>query len=70
MGGSGRSWELGDPARVLERRQEGPPRRSCAGCGEIELVKNPFGGRRILRCKLGEQVGERCNKYRERARDE
>lgn len=58
--------ELGDPLKVLERRQEPPPARTCAGCTQIRLITNPFGGRRVLRCALGEEIGQRCSKYEER----
>ena len=56
----------GDPLKVLERRQEAPPARTCAGCKEIRLITSPFGGRRVLRCALGEEIGQRCPKYEER----
>lgn len=61
-----RQSERGDPAKVLERRQEPPPARTCAGCKEIRVISNPFGGRRVLRCALGEEIGQRCSKYEER----
>lgn len=59
------SHERGDPAKILERRQEKPPARTCAGCTQIKLVKNPFGERMVLRCGLGEEIGQRCHKYEE-----
>lgn len=59
--------ERGDPAKLLERRQEPPAARTCAGCKEIRLINSPFGGRRVLRCALGEEIGQRCSKYEERA---
>ncbi|MBD9476484.1 hypothetical protein IB268_26475 [Achromobacter sp. ACM01] len=58
--------ERGDPAKVLERRQEPQTARTCAGCTQILLITNPFGGRRVLRCALGEEIGQRCSKYEER----
>lgn len=61
-----RKW--GDPAKVLERRQDGPPTRTCAGCDQIKIVKDPFGGRNVLRCAKGKEVGQRCGEYRERER--
>lgn len=64
------SWacqaERGDPAKLLERHQEPAPTRICAGCKEIRLITNLFGGRRVLRCALGEEIGQRCSKYEER----
>lgn len=62
-----RTSERGDPAKVLERRQEPAPARTCAGCTQIRLVVNPFGGRKALRCAMGEEIGQRCTKYEERA---
>lgn len=62
----GHSHERGDPAKVLERRQEPPPACTCAGCKEIRLIVNPFDRRRVLRCALGEEIGQRCSKYEER----
>lgn len=61
-----RRFERGDPAKVLEHRQEPPPARTCAGCTQIRLITSPFGGRRVLRCALGEGIGQRCSKYEER----
>ncbi|MCY1196925.1 hypothetical protein D9M72_82810 [compost metagenome] len=58
--------ERGDPLKVLERRQEPAPARTCAGCTQIRLINSPFGGRRVLRCALGEEIGQRCSKYEER----
>lgn len=63
-----RRSERGDPAAVLERRQEPPPVRSCAGCKHIQLVKSQFDGRRILTCDQGMQVGQRCRLFQERGR--
>ncbi|AWP75711.1 phage-related hypothetical protein [Bordetella parapertussis Bpp5] len=61
-----RRSDRGDPAKVLERRQEPPPVRSCAGCAHIRLVKSEFDGRRILTCSHGMQVGQRCRLFEER----
>lgn len=59
-------WEMRDPALVIERKEQGARKRSCAGCKEIKVVVDPFGVRR-LRCKLGNPVGQRCKFYQERS---
>jgi len=70
MGRISMTWthqtERGDPLKVLERRQEASRARTCAGCKQIRLITSPFGGRRVLRCALGEEIGQRCSKYEER----
>lgn len=63
-----RRSERGDPAKVLERRQEPPPIRSCAGGVHIRLAQSQFDGRRILTCDQGMQVGQRCRLFQERGR--
>jgi len=63
-----RQSERSDPARVLERRQEPPPVRSCAGCIHIRLERSQFDGRRVLQCAEGLQVGQRCRLFQERGR--
>ncbi|CCJ48957.1 Phage-related hypothetical protein [Bordetella parapertussis Bpp5] len=35
-----RRSDRGDPAKVLERRQEPPPVRSCAGCACSSLTSS------------------------------
>lgn len=44
--------ERGDPLKVLARRQELPPARTCVGCKEIRVITNSFDGRRVLRYAL------------------
>jgi len=63
-----RQFESGNPERVMERRQEPPPTRSCAGCVHIRLVESQFDGRRVLQCAEGLQVGQRCRLFQERGR--
>lgn len=63
-----RQAERGDPAKLLERRQEPPPARTCAGCQHIQLVKSDFDGRRVLACTQGLPVGQRCRLFEERGR--
>jgi hypothetical protein len=59
-------WKWRDPAAVMERKQTGAPPRTCAGCVQIKIVKDPFGGRNVLRCGKGKEVGQRCGEYQER----
>ncbi len=56
----------GETTGVLAREYDVTPTRTCAGCKEIRLITNPFGGRRVLRCALGEEIGQRCSNYEER----
>lgn len=63
-----RRSDRGNPADVLERRQEPPPVRSCSGCVHIQLVKSQFDNRRVLQCGEGLQVGQRCRLFQERGR--
>jgi len=65
VGAEIRKCDMRDPAEVLERKQEGAARRSCAGCREIRVVEDPFGIRR-LKCKKGNEVGQRCRDFQER----
>lgn len=57
-----RQAERGDPVKPLERRQEPPAARTYAGCKEIRLITSALGGRRVLCCVLGEEIGQRCSK--------
>ncbi|MFH7108488.1 hypothetical protein [Achromobacter xylosoxidans] len=59
--------DRGDPLKVLERRQRPPAGAHLRGLQEILLITNLFGGRRVLRCALGEEIGQRCLKYEERS---
>ena len=62
-----RQYQRRDPADVLERREEPPPIRSCAGCIHIRIQKSEFDGRRILVRAEGMQVGQRCRLYESRS---
>lgn len=55
--------QMGDPARVAERREERPIVRSCSGCRYLMLEQNPFDGRRVLKCSEGMEVGQRCRLF-------
>lgn len=57
---------MGDPAKVLERKEEGAPVRSCIGCVSIRLVKSTFDGRRVLVCEENLPIGQRCKLFREK----
>lgn len=55
--------ERGDPLKVLERRQEPPPARTCAGCAHAKTIETPFVGDTITRCLKGKPYGKKCNRY-------
>lgn len=56
-----------DPVDVLERKEEGRPIRSCAGCLFLFLTED-WQGRRVLKCRQDMEVGQRCKLYEERGR--
>ncbi|MAK56542.1 MAG: hypothetical protein CML17_11985 [Pusillimonas sp.] len=64
-----RQFEMLDPARVLQIKQESR-NRTCAGCAEIRFIENPFDGRKNLKCAIGKEIGKRCSNYQERTGNE
>lgn len=60
------SGDMQDPLRILERREEPKPKRTCSGCMHLKRVEDPFSGREVLECAKRQPLGERCNRFEEK----
>lgn len=58
-----RQNQMGDPAKIAERREQKPSLKSCVGCKYLVAVESPFDGRLVPKCAQGMDIGQRCRLF-------